>query len=100
MTFREFLQSMNIDSSTSGADGIVYAAVSMIPDVDFRTGSLIFADVPGIRDHFASLWYAYEDTLDRMNYHKEQHDLVPVSVIIDEVVADLRKRCSSEAGND
>lgn len=94
MTFKEFLQSMNIDNSTHGADGIVYAAVSETPDIDFRTASLIFADVPVIRDTFEALWYGYEDTLDRQNYHRDQNDPVPVSVIIDEVIADLRKRCS------
>lgn len=95
MTFREFLQSMNIDSSTSGADGIVYATIAACrPDITYREASLLFADVPVIRDTFEALWYAYEDTLDRQNYHRERNEPVHVSVIIDEVVADLRRRCS------
>lgn len=100
MTFKEFLQSMNIDSSTSGADGIVYATIAACrPDITYREASLLFADVPVIRDTFEALWYGYEDTLDRQNYHRDQNDPFPVSVIIDQVVEDLRKRCSMRAGN-
>lgn len=92
MTFKEFLQSMNIDSSTSGADGIVYAAVSEIPDIDFRHASLIFADVPIIRDTFERLWYEYESELDRRNYEREHSEPVHVSVITGAVLTRLMQQ--------
>lgn len=101
MTFRDYLQRIDITEDTRGREGIVYAVISACkPDITYREASLLFADLSVIGDTFEALWYAYEDTLDRMNYHKEQHDLVPVSVIIDEVVEDLQRRCSNEAGND
>ena len=100
MTFREFLQEMNIDSSTPGAEGIVYAAIAACkPDITYREASLIFADLTIIRAKFEELWYCFEDTLDRQNYHRDQNDPVPVSVIIDEVIADLRKRCLIGTGS-
>lgn len=87
MTFKEFLQSMNIDSSTSGADGIVYAAiVTCRPDITYRHASLIFADVPVIRDTFERLWYEYESELDRQNYDREHSEPVHVSVITGRVM--------------
>ena len=102
MTITDYLSDIkHIDSSTPGSDGIVFSALSaMDPDIDYRSASLIFADVPVIRDTFEALWAGYEDYLDRQNYEREHSEPVPVSVIIDRVVEDLRKRCSIGTGND
>lgn len=93
MTFKEFLQSMNIDSSTSGADGIVYAAiVACRPDITYREVSLIFADVPVIRDTFERLWYEYESELDQQNYDREHSEPVHVSVVTGAVLTRLMQQ--------
>lgn len=101
MTFISYLRRIGMTEDLHGPEGVVYAIISSCrPDITYREASLIFADLSVIRDAFESLWSGYESELDRQNYEREHSEPVPVSVIIDEVVADLRKRCSSEAGND
>lgn len=95
MTFIQYLQDLDISNDTKGPEAIVFSVIAACrPDITYREASLLFADVPVIRDKFEALWYAYEDTLDRQNYHREHSEPVHVSAVIDDVIADLRKRCS------
>lgn len=65
MTFIDYLKSQNIDNSTPGSRGIVYAVMAaMRSDIEYREASLLFADVPVIRDMFSLLWSEYEDAMD------------------------------------
>ena len=102
MTITDYLSEIkHINSNTLGSEGIVFSVLSATdPDIDYRTASLIFADLPVVRDTFESLWSGYESELDRQNYEREHSEPVPVSDIIDQVVEDLRKRCSIGTGKD
>lgn len=91
MTITEYLSEiMHIDGNTPGSEGIVFSVLSaMNPGIDYRTASLIFADVPVICDVFEALWYAYEDYLDRQNYEREQGGPVPVYEVTGAILEDL-----------
>lgn len=110
MTFREYLQTQGIDNSARGPEAYVYAAITRErPDITYREASLIFADVPVIRDTFEALWYGYEDALDLLRpvegseidtvgifidrFNKEPEH---VSVITGRVLDVLRQRYSIE----
>lgn len=100
MTFKEYLQDLDISNDTKGPEAIVFSVIAACrPDITYREASLIFADVPVIRDTFERLWNEYESELDRLNYEREHSEPVHVSVIIDEVIADLQRRCSIGAGS-
>lgn len=87
MTFKEYLQDLDISNDTKGPEAIVFSVIAACrPDITYREASLLFADVPVIRDTFEALWYAYEDALDRRNYHREHDEPVHVSVITGRVM--------------
>lgn len=65
MTFIDYLKSQDIDNGTPGSEGIVYAVIAaMKPGIEYREASLLFADVPVIRETFERLWSEYEDATD------------------------------------
>ena len=93
MSFIQYLSEVRgIDNGTSGSAGVVYAAVSGIPDINYRTAAEITAGVPVIRDTFERLWYEYEDYLDRQNYEREHSEPVPVYEVTGAILADIYQR--------
>ena len=93
MTFKEYLQDLDISNDTKGPEAIVFSVIAACrPDITYREASLIFADVPVIRDTFESLWYAYESELDRRNYEREHAGPVPVSVITGRVLKHIAEQ--------
>lgn len=93
MTFKDYLETQEIDNSTPAPEAYVYAAIAaMRPDITYREASLVFADLPVISDAFEALWYGYEDALDRQNYYREHSEPEPVAVITGHVLEQLRQR--------
>lgn len=93
MTFKEYLEKQGISNSTPGPEAIVYAAISaMRPDISYREASLVFVDIPVISDTFESLWYGFEDALDRLNYEREHNEPEYVADITKQILMKIRPR--------
>lgn len=97
MTITDYLSDIkHINRDTPGSEGIVFAVLSaMDPDIDYRTASLIFADVSVIRETFEALWYGYEAELDRQNYERSCSDPEDVYTITGRVLDEIRKRAAT-----
>ena len=94
MTFKEYLQDLDISNDTKGPEAIVFSVIAACqPDITYREASLIFADVPVIRETFEALWYGYEAELDRQNY--ERSGPVDVYTITGRVLDDIRQRATA-----
>ena len=98
MTFREYVQ---MQSKTYGKEEVNKYIMAVIEEAasehdDYRSLSLIFADVPVLHNTFEQLWYKFEDYLDYQNYRKEHSQPEPVSVITGRVLDMLRQRYSVE----
>lgn len=93
MTFKEYLQDLDISNDTKGPEAIVFSVIAACrPDITYREASLLFADVPVIRDTFERLWYEYESELDRQNYDREHSEPVHVSVVTGAVLTRLMQQ--------
>lgn len=70
MSFIEFLQTQDVIQNDPGLTNTI---IDVINDMasghdDYRTLSLVFADIPELRNIFESFWYEYETELDRQEY--------------------------------
>lgn len=101
MTFSKYLQeqeTLRPELSESIIFGTIKAASA--EHDDYRSLSLILAEVPILFDEFQRLWDQYESELDRQNFESEQERLrsepVPVSEVVGLVLDDIRLKTNNE----
>lgn len=96
MSFIEFLQTQDVIQNDPGLTSTIIDEINDIASGhdDYRTLSLVFADISELRDVFESLWYEYETELDRQEYESvtRKSKFVPVQDVIGRILSNLKRR--------
>lgn len=96
MSFIEFLQTQDTTQNDPDLSNTIIEVINGKASGrdDYRTLSLVFADIPELRDIFESLWYEYETELDRQEYESvtRKSKSVPVQDVIGWILNNLKRK--------